>query len=77
MFYLVSEKYGPNRCIMYREGTSTDSDRGSGLDNSYCNYLAVCRYIFQIKNFFSRGQKNIFEKLNYSIILDFFLYIIK
>ena len=55
LFYLVSAKYGPDRYIMYREGTSTNLDRGSGLDNSYCNYLAIICVTFPIKILFSRG----------------------
>ena len=51
--YLVVQFYFPTGTL-YRDGTSTNSDRGSGLDNSYCsNYLAICHYLFQIKNFFS------------------------
>ena len=43
-FYLVSPNQGPDRYIMYREGRINWSSQRVGLDNCYCNYLAICRY---------------------------------
>ena len=39
--------------------------RRVGLNNCYCNYLAICRYLFKQLKTFSAVDK-IFEKLNYS-----------
>ena len=47
---------------------STDSARESGLDNCYCNYLAICRYFSKLKTFsvVDKIYYIFFEKLNYS-----------
>ena len=48
---IYSANHGPDRYILHREGTINQFTQRVGLGNSYCNYLAICRYFFQIKTF--------------------------
>ena len=67
-FYLVYAVWGPDRYIIYRRQVMNWFTRRVGLDNCYCNYLAIYRYFFR-NNFFQSWIKYIllfFEKLNYS-----------
>ena len=48
---IYSANHGPDRYILYREGTINQFTQRVGLGNSYYNYLAICRYFSKIKTF--------------------------
>ena len=50
--YLVYTVWVSDRYILYRRQAINWFTRRVGLDNCYCNYLAICRYFFQDKKLF-------------------------
>ena len=71
-FYLVLANHGPDKYTLYREGRINWFTQRVGLDNCYCNYLAICRYFFQNKKLFQSWMKYLKSLIR---VLHFFLWI--